>query len=199
LAWGWETEPTRAQAAAGIQTGQKFTFHLYKNVSWHDGQPVTSKDVKFSFELPQNYSYPDVFYVPEDINDIYRIDIPDNYTVELYVNRTDIFAWTDITSYNWILPQHIWQDVENITAFEPTDAQVIGFGPYKWNERVPGQYVSLLRHENWHFAICDEAGPSTTSSQESPTSKDAYGFEFVSVFAIFGIALIYINRRRKWI
>ncbi|MFX1507056.1 MAG: ABC transporter substrate-binding protein, partial [Promethearchaeota archaeon] len=197
LAWNWEIEPTTAQVVAGIQAGQKFTFYLYKNATWHDGQPVTSKDVKFSFELPRNYYYPDVFYVPEDINDIYRIDTPDNYTVELYVNRTDIFAWTDITSYNRILPQHIWKDVENITAFEPTDAQVIGFGPYMWNGRVPGQYVSLLRHENWHFAVRDEAGPSTTSSQESTTSKGAYGFEIV--FAVVGIALIYINRRRKWI
>ncbi|UCG02521.1 MAG: hypothetical protein JSW11_00725 [Candidatus Heimdallarchaeota archaeon] len=196
LAWDWEIEPTTAQAAAGIQAGQKFTFYLYKNASWHDGQPVTSKDVKFSFELPQNYFYPDVFYVPVDINDIYRIDTPDNYTVEFYVNRTDIFAWIDITSYTRILPWHIWKDVENLTAFEPTDAQVIGFGPYKWNERVPGQYVSLLRHENWHFSVCDEAGPSTTSSQESPASKDAYGFEIL--FAVVGIALIYINRRRKW-
>ncbi|UCG02520.1 MAG: hypothetical protein JSW11_00720 [Candidatus Heimdallarchaeota archaeon] len=199
LAWDWEIEPTTAQAAAGIQVGQKFTFYLYKNASWHDNQPVTSNDVKYSFEFAQKV-YPELSVrgVPGDVKNIYHIDTPDDYTIELYVNRTDIFAWTDITSYARILPWHIWKDMDNITAFEPTEAQVIGFGPFKWNERGPGQYVSLLRHENWHFSVRDEAGPLTTSSQESTTSKDSYGFEFISIFTIVGIALIYINRRRKW-
>ncbi len=196
LAWDWDTEQTTAQAAAGVQDGQKFTFYLYENASWHDGHPVTSKDVKFSFEIVQNYSYPEVMYVPIEIKNIYRIDTPDDYTIELYVNKTDAFVWTDITSYARIVPWHIWKDVENITDFEPTDEQMIGFGPYKWNERVPGQYVSLLRHENWHFSVRKEAEPSTTT-HKSPSSEASSGFEIATAFTIVGITIIHIKRRRR--
>ena len=40
MAQSWEISPD----------GLVYTFQLRDNVKWHDGQPLTSADVKFSFE-----------------------------------------------------------------------------------------------------------------------------------------------------
>ncbi len=58
---------------------KQFTFHLRKGMLWHDGQPFTSEDVKFSIELVKN---PDSAssYAPE-YADITDIATPDPLTV----------------------------------------------------------------------------------------------------------------------
>ncbi|MFX0079585.1 MAG: ABC transporter substrate-binding protein, partial [Candidatus Hermodarchaeota archaeon] len=48
LAYAWEIQPT--VASGDIQNGEKYTFHLYENATWHDGVPVTSTDVAFSVD-----------------------------------------------------------------------------------------------------------------------------------------------------
>jgi magnesium-transporting ATPase (P-type) len=40
LAKSWEISPD----------GKVYTFHLYEGVKWHDGQPFTAEDVKYSLE-----------------------------------------------------------------------------------------------------------------------------------------------------
>ena len=44
-----------------------WTFHLRKGVTWHDGEPFTANDVKFSFELclnPKNTMAPCQYGTP---------------------------------------------------------------------------------------------------------------------------------------
>ncbi|MFX0151805.1 MAG: ABC transporter substrate-binding protein, partial [Candidatus Hodarchaeota archaeon] len=50
LAYNWTIESTTA--GGGLQAGQKFTFKLLENATWHDGEAVTSADVKFTMEGP---------------------------------------------------------------------------------------------------------------------------------------------------
>jgi ABC-type transport system substrate-binding protein len=120
----------------------------------------------------------------------------------MYINRTDPWAWADLT-YTWIYPWHIWKDVVNSTDFtllpdfEATDAHLIGSGPFKWNERVAGKYISLLRHEDWHWAIPHETEPPTSTTSFFSQESTAPIPGIVSVFAVVVTTVIYVKRRRK--
>ncbi|MFX0204962.1 MAG: ABC transporter substrate-binding protein [Candidatus Hodarchaeota archaeon] len=205
LAYDWTIEQTTASGI--IQDGQKFTFYLYPNATWHDGQPVTSEDVKFSFETV----WPQSPFAPQELFDIYMINTPDDYTVEIYVNQAGYFEWASVTSGIFIVPKHIWEyHGPNYQSWVPsTAADMIGSGPYKWNIRIPDVSISLFRHPNWHFSIREL--PTTQPTSEPPSSKPSIsepstsegdkispGFEwFTTIVVIPGAILVYIKRRRK--
>ena len=147
LAYAWEFEST--EASGDIRDGQKWIFHLYENVTWHDGVPLNASDVAFTFEelAPQDP------YHAKYLTHIYRIDTPDEYTVEMYTNQTKYFEFCHATNYN-ILPQHIWQHVSDPYTCEPeTPLELTGSGPYQWGSRSPGNYIHLYRNPRWHFRV----------------------------------------------
>ncbi|UCG03883.1 MAG: hypothetical protein JSW11_07835 [Candidatus Heimdallarchaeota archaeon] len=210
LAYDWEVETTTADAATGIQDGEKYTFYLYENETWHDGEDFTAEDVKFTYENVWNWSLN--YNVEADF--VYRIDMPDGadgHVVEMYVNQTGYFMWAEVAGAT-IVPEHIWSSEaaqENVSAFVPTSDEMIGTGPYKWNQRVPGEYISLLRHGDWRWDIRDVPEPeeptteptepteATKTKTKTKTDEPGPGFELIPAFAVFVTAALFIRKRRK--
>ncbi|UCG01618.1 MAG: hypothetical protein JSW11_18660, partial [Candidatus Heimdallarchaeota archaeon] len=207
LAYDWEIEQTVANGE--VRDGQKFTFYLYENETWHDGEPFTAADVNHSLHLWRNSPYSE-----PNMANVYKIETPngpEGHTIELYINETGYFEWVDTTRF-YITPEHIWRDVTNISAFTPTNDQIIGTGPYMWNEYVPGEYISLLRHEDWRWDIRDidnhvenyhtSSFGSTQSSIpmttiQSSRIENTSGFTLVMLFgALLGVHLV-IRPKRK--
>ncbi|MFX0204342.1 MAG: ABC transporter substrate-binding protein [Candidatus Hodarchaeota archaeon] len=161
LAYDWKIEQTSANGE--IRDDQKFTFYLYENETWHDGEPFTAADVNHSLHLWRSSPRSG----PE-MADVYKVEMPDGpdgHIIELYINKTGYFEWADTTRF-YITPEHIWREVTNVSAFIPTHDQIIGTGPYKWNEYVPGESISLLRHEDWRWALRDVLPSSQITSEE---------------------------------
>ncbi|MFX1334589.1 MAG: ABC transporter substrate-binding protein, partial [Promethearchaeota archaeon] len=150
LAYDWEIEQTTA--GGDIRDGQKFTFYLYENETWHDGEPFTAADVNHSLYLWKSSPRSGI-----EMAEIYKVELPDGsegHTIEIYVNKTGYFEWAD-TTWFYITPEHIWREVTNVSAFIPINNQIIGTGPYKWENHVPGEYIRLVRGENWRWDIRD--------------------------------------------
>lgn len=133
-----------------IQDGVRYTFNLYDNVTWHDGTPFTAEDVAYSLMAIHPWGP----YTADSVAHIYRVDTPDNNTVEIYLNST---AYVDFTKFVdlLILPRHIWNpyEAENFTWTPETPADLSGTGCYKWVTQVPGVYIILDLHSDWHFAV----------------------------------------------
>lgn len=113
LAESWETADN-----------QKWTFHLVKNATFHDGIPVTSNDVKFTLEyLPKNSVGYKSYWQSVD-----KVETPDNYTIVINLKKPfSNFLTNLITMY--VLPEHIWKNVDSPKDF---DGPIIGWGPYKF-------------------------------------------------------------------
>ncbi|MFX0121236.1 MAG: ABC transporter substrate-binding protein [Promethearchaeota archaeon] len=161
LAYDWNIEETTASGE--IQDGLKYTFYLYENETWHDGEVFNAADVNHSIYMWRNSSEGN----PE-MWDIYKIAMPDGplgYTIELYVNKTGFFEFGDTTNF-YITPEHIWRGVIDVNSFNPTVAQTIGTGPYVMRTHVPGEYIRLERHEDWRWDIRDASAKTTTTSEE---------------------------------
>jgi ABC-type transport system substrate-binding protein len=168
LAYDWQIEETVENQSAGIQTGQKYTFYLYENATWHDGSPVTAEDVRFSLmEL-----WPTSPQAPSEIQrgDIYQVDAVTEKEVAIYVNQTGYFEWASTTQVP-ILPKQIWEPKgPDYAQAVVTDEEMIGSGPYFWDTHVEGEYIMVYRYNDWRWNIQEILASSRTSTTTITTT-----------------------------
>jgi len=146
--WGWLAESWDIEewTSPTDVPGIKVTFHFVEDATWHDGTPLTAKDLKFTYEYIQEYGIPRLMPSVEFIE---KLVLVDDYTLEVYQNTSSYFAFHYINVN--IMPQHIWEDVgADWQDYDPAkEGTLIGSGPWKFVEYVPGEYVSLVANEDY--------------------------------------------------
>lgn len=117
------------------EDGKTYTFYLREDATFHDGQPVTSEDVKYTFDTMIEYNFH-----PEVTTYVTEITAPEDYTVVFELSEPFApFIWQAGTT--WIVPKHAWVDVEDPETYEnPTP---LGGGPYKFVQWEMQQYCIL--------------------------------------------------------
>lgn len=106
--------------------GLTITFHLRKNVKWHDGEPFTAEDVKFTYEKLVDPKVMTPY--ASDFERIKKLETPDPYTVKVIYKEPFSPA---LESWGMgIIPKHIFSngDFNN----HPANRKPIGTGPYKF-------------------------------------------------------------------
>jgi peptide/nickel transport system substrate-binding protein len=123
---------------------QVVEYRLKENLTWSDGEPLTSADVKFTFDEIMN---PD-----NDVStrlgweDIESFETPDERTVRMTFS-TPYAPWRDLLANNWpIIPKHIY---EGKNWNEAMSSEIVGSGPYKFVEWRKGQDLTVERNENY--------------------------------------------------
>ena len=127
LADSWETS----------DDGLTWTFHLNKGARWHDGKPVTSEDVAYTYQriLDEEQG----LYI-DAVKQIDSIETPDEHTVVFTTKKPSVQM---LNTYVYILPKHIWKDVpaEETKSFK--NEPVIGSGAFQAVEWREGQFARL--------------------------------------------------------
>lgn len=124
-----------------------YTFNLVEGVTWHDGEPFTSADVKFTFEeILLNYHSRTKAGLETALA---GIDTPDDLTVVFRFNEpyAPLLQRLNVTEAP-ILPQHIYEGVEDPTQAE-ANLMPVGTGPFMFDAYTPGTEVRLVRNENY--------------------------------------------------
>jgi peptide/nickel transport system substrate-binding protein len=118
LAQSWDISPD----------GLVYTFQLRENVKWHDGQPLTSADVKFSFEnLVGKYNARG----REAYRNIKAIETPNATTVKVSLKKVYSPFLEILTAHDGcIMPKHIYEGGDVFKNPRNND-QPIGSGPFK--------------------------------------------------------------------
>ncbi len=134
--------------------GRTYTFHLTQTATWHDGAPLTSADVIFTYDAVTgedtgSYRRSDVLSVLESYTAI------DDYTVE-FVSHVPVANFlTKAFGEIGILPKHIWESVPLADwGADPgslgTDAaRVVGSGPFTFVEWVRSDHITLQRNPSY--------------------------------------------------
>ncbi len=154
--------PRMAESYTISPDGQTYTFKIRANAFWHDGKPVTSKDVEFTINC---LSDPDYSFM--DFNTVSGIagakarkkgatkkltgfKIIDDKTFEI---KTDgVFApLLDGLTVLHILPHHILKDipVKNLATSKFAAKPVVGCGPYKFVKYATDQYIEFTRFDDY--------------------------------------------------
>ncbi len=138
LAESWDVSPD----------GRLYTFHLRKDVHWHDGQPFTADDVKFTIDLikdPKTNTTLRGNYAPVE-----EVIVRDPYTVQYRLSRPFVTLLSWLYWYAGIVPKHLLQGKDVNTYAEFNKQHPVGTGPYKLKEYRPGEYLVLERYDGYH-------------------------------------------------
>jgi peptide/nickel transport system substrate-binding protein len=135
LAESWEIAPD----------GLTITFHLRRGVTFHDGHPMTSADVKFTIEKVSKVYHSrgrGVFL------NLTTIDTPDEATAIFRLSRPAPYIMTSLhASETPILPKHIYEVGDIMT--NPANNAPIGTGPFRFKEWKRGSYILLERNDHY--------------------------------------------------
>lgn len=134
LATGWEVSSDQLI----------YTFKLHNNVKWHDGQPFTAEDVKFTIEAalnPKNNSP-----IKERFEEIKEVQVVDSYTVKIVLKKP--FPLLLNVMSTGMLPKHLLdgKDINN----DRFNSAPIGTGPFKFVEWKKGQYMKMVANKEFY-------------------------------------------------
>ena len=138
-----EVVPALAESYDLDEDTNTYTFHLREGVTWHDGEPFTADDVKFTIEAimdPENES--EIFSNYEDVD---KIEVTDDQTISFTLKDPNV-AFLEYMTIG-ILPRHLLEG-KSMQEDEYFRAPV-GTGPYKFEAWDEGQSITLVRNEDY--------------------------------------------------
>jgi len=149
LATKWKVSPDR----------KTYTFTLRRDAKFHNGKPVTARDVKWSLERaadPKTRSTTvdtylgDIIGVREKLRgqsqEITGVKVIDDYTIEITIDAPKAYFLSKLT-----YPTGFVLDRENVEARRDWFKNPNGTGPFKLKEYVPGERLVLERNPNYHL------------------------------------------------
>ncbi len=131
--------------------GMDVTWKLRPGVTWHDGTPHTSADVKFTVDAINKGDWK-----PESVDGFDRIssvETPDSLTA--VVHYKEVYAPYQLQFVRGTLPRHVLEG-RDLNSANDYNRAPLGTGPYRVKEWKTGEYILL------------EAVPSYWRTQRAP-------------------------------
>jgi peptide/nickel transport system substrate-binding protein len=144
-------QPTPYLAERWQLSDSSVTFTLRSDVRWHDGQPVTAEDVKFTFDLAKDTTAGSLLGAAY-LNMVESATVVDPRTIRFdfvapHAQALDGFWWPP-------LPRHLLQGVSPAElAQHPYNRNPVGSGPFTFGEWRPNQSLTLNRNPQFPQAL----------------------------------------------
>ena len=139
---GENPSPCLAESWSATEDGLSYDFVLRKGVKFHNGEPVTAEDVKFSFERYRGAAHG---LMKERVE---AVEIPDPQRVRFKLKQ----PWPDFLTFYasatgsaWVVPKKYVEKVGD-DGFKKAP---IGAGPYKFVSFTPGVELVLEAFEGY--------------------------------------------------
>jgi peptide/nickel transport system substrate-binding protein len=117
-------------------------FHIDPRAKWHDGKPVRSSDVRFTFQSNTDSTLGSG--VRALVSNIDSVTTPDSSTAVFWFHARTPQQFYDATFQMPIMPEHVWQGIAPSAwrGSEPSK-HPIGSGQYRFVRWVPRAVVEL--------------------------------------------------------
>ena len=144
-------DPVPTLENGGIsKDGLTITYHLKHGVKWHDGEPFTSKDVKFSWQAVMSKA--NNATSRRGYDQVKSIDTPDDFTAVVHLKQkfapiiNTLFAESD--NPIWVVPAHLLAKYPDINKV-PFNNEPVGTGAFKIAEWVKGDHITLVANPDY--------------------------------------------------
>jgi peptide/nickel transport system substrate-binding protein len=124
-----------------------YTIKIKPNIKFHDGTPLTAKDVAFSLNFYREGT--DFPYMNGYTTSFANATAQDDTTVILTLN-SPVPNIDYLLAYLYILPEHIWSSHTGKDAMQFDNAAMIGSGPFKLLAYAQGEYVHLAKNTDFY-------------------------------------------------
>lgn len=136
-----EVEPILAESYEISEDSLTYTFKLREGVTFHNGQPFTSADVKYTYEFYRDY--------PESalagsLAPVESVETPDDYTAVVHLKEINADFLVDGAQI-MIVPHEYHAEVGQ----ETYTTAPIGTGPFKLLEWVAADYTLLEANDDY--------------------------------------------------
>ncbi|WOB06232.1 ABC transporter substrate-binding protein [Piscinibacter gummiphilus] len=144
LAERWEISPDK----------KVYTFFLRKNAKFHDGTPVTAKDVKWSFDRAVAAGgFPAVQMAAGSLDDPKKFSVVDDYTFRITLDKPNKLILPDLVVPVPVIVNSTLAK-KHATAADPWALEWVsrngaGGGAYKIESWTPGQQTVFVRFDDW--------------------------------------------------
>ncbi|MFN2140140.1 MAG: ABC transporter substrate-binding protein [Candidatus Promineifilaceae bacterium] len=167
----WSVDFATGEIINGLAAGDpiynedftQVTIPLREGVTWDDGEPFTSADVVFTVEtlIANEGLNAHAFFA----DNVASVTAPDDYTVVFDLaqeNSRFHTTFLDRWGATWIMPKHIFENVDDLVTFEFNP--FVGTGPYKLHSYDDGGFWTIWeRREDWQNSptgiLYGEPGP----------------------------------------
>ncbi|MDX2005158.1 MAG: ABC transporter substrate-binding protein [Meiothermus sp.] len=137
-----------AESWAAANNGRQYIFVLRQGVKWHDGQPFTAADVKFTLDLIRNPDTGSIFQ--SRLAGITNVRAVSANRVILDLSTPNAGLLDTLTLVP-MLPRHQLQNIapRDIARSDWWRTNPVGTGPFKWGRLVPDQFVELVANPDY--------------------------------------------------
>jgi peptide/nickel transport system substrate-binding protein len=146
------TEVPTAENGGVSADGLTITWHLKPCLFWSDGEPLTSADVKFTWEAVMDPGT--IATATNGLDQIASIDTPDDQTVVLHFKK--LYPPWQIVLSSWgngggqILPKHILDGHKGLEGDAFIHWPTVTSGPWVIADWVAGDHMELLPNPNYY-------------------------------------------------
>lgn len=157
--------PDLAETIDVSPDAKTYTFHLHKNITFTDGQPLTAKDVVFTIERAVDKRSASFWrgrllgiagaeeYGDQKADSISGLQTPDDDTVVMTMAKPDAAFLVNLCNFSGlgILPQHVLKDVppdqlqKHPFSLNPT----VTAGAFKFTNYQTNQFLEMDRNDKY--------------------------------------------------
>lgn len=122
------------------EEGRILKLTLKPEITFHNGEVLTTQDVKYSIEQIKEAEYS---IYQNNVKAIQKVTIIDDLTLKIYYNQGYAFALDDLS---FPIVSKSYHQSEDYNALIP-----VGTGPYQYVDYQKMQHIDLTAYTDWHL------------------------------------------------
>lgn len=160
-----EFEPYLAESWETSDDGKVWTFKLREGITFHDGSELTANDFVNTYERAQETS----FVASGNLNELETAEAEDDYTLVLTLKEPFAPLLQYLSDPGWLQPLPTGAIEED----KDLSRELIGVGPWKFEEWDNGQSILLSKFEDYNWA------PEFFKNNDGPVYADELEYKFI--------------------